>query len=154
MNRATFIAPALVCLLIGVLIYSLARPAPAWFMPVALHAPLQVGEDWRVLAGSAPTFLHVVAFSLLTAIGRRGHLATALSCVGWTCVNLLFELGQHPAASQVLTRHIPSGFDRFWLLDRVRPYFEQGGFDPNDLCAAVLGGAFAYAITFLLRRRR
>jgi hypothetical protein len=44
MNRATFIAPALLCLLIGVLIYSLARPTPAWFMPVALHAPLQVGE--------------------------------------------------------------------------------------------------------------
>lgn len=139
---------ALVCLLVGALIYVLARPTPAWFLPVALHTPQEVGNNWQFLVGSAPTFLHVVAFSLLTAIVQGGgRMTAALSCVGWTSVNLLFELGQHPLASQVLTRHIPIGLDQFWLLDRVRPFFERGSFDPNDLCAALLGGAFAYVIS-------
>jgi len=143
---------ALLCLLVGVLIYAVARPTPAWFVPVALHWPLQFGSGWPTAVGSAPTFLHVVAFSLLTAIVRGGgRTATALSCLGWTCTNLLFELGQHPVASQVLTRHIPTGLDRLWLLDQLRPLFERGDFDPNDLCAAVLGGAFAYWLAHLLQ---
>jgi hypothetical protein len=150
-ERARFVA-VLLCLLVGVLIYAVARPTPAWFLPAALHRPLQFGSGWQIAVGSAPTFLHVVAFSLLTAIVQSGgHKATALCCVGWTCTNLLFELGQHPVASEVLTRHIPTGLDRLWLLGQLRPFFERGHFDPNDLCATVLGGAVAYWLAHQLQ---
>jgi hypothetical protein len=112
----------------GVLVYSLERPAGSVpFLPAALS--LHGGQVWLppALSGPLPTFLHTLAFTLITAAflapTRRAGLA---ACAAWAAVNIAFEASQHTAFRD---------FTGFGM---------QGRFDPLDLLAALLGAAAAY----------
>jgi hypothetical protein len=135
--RVTAIAVA--ALAVGVAIYVLDRPpGSAYLLPRG--ATLFSGTAlWFGGAGDwIPAFLHVFAFSLLSAaLLRASRAAAASACVAWWAIDSLFELGQHPAISP----HLGAA------------YFVRGSFDPADLLATALGAVFAYATLILIRRR-
>lgn len=114
-------------LALGVLVYALDRPAGSVaFLPVGMAYD---SGFLGPLAGPLPTFLHVLAFSLMTVAfldpTRRARLA---ACGAWAGINWLFEAAQHPAFMEITGTGMP------------------GVFDPLDLLAALLGAAAAFGV--------
>lgn len=136
---------AVVCLLLGSLVYLLVRAEPVWFVPLALHRPLALPQWLYTIAGSLPAAVHVIALSLATAAllrPRSASVALAIGCA-WALINIAFEVGQHPDLSPRLVAALPAQFDELWLLDPLRRYFTEGSFDFLDIFAAVAGAVGA-----------
>ncbi|MBE9556864.1 MAG: hypothetical protein IMF08_08405 [Proteobacteria bacterium] len=111
----------------GVLVYALDRPAGSVaFLPAGMAYD---SGFLGPLAGPLPTFLHALAFALITAAflepTRRARLAV---CGIWVAINWLFEAAQHPAFMEITGIGMP------------------GAFDPLDLLAAPAGAAVALLI--------
>lgn len=152
MNASTFRLPALagIALLLGAAVYVLDRPpGSAWFLPAAwsLAGP---AHPFGVIAGQLPEFLHVFAFSLLTAaVLPATRRAAWASCAAWWLIDSLFEIGQHPTISPILTA-MTSGLKGIPLLEKTPAYFARGVFDPLDLLAIALGAlAAGFCIQFI-----
>lgn len=145
MHASTYRLLALVglALLAGVAVYAFDRPpGSAWFLPAAWSLGGSA-HPLGVVTGQLPEFLHVFAFSLLTAMllpaTRRAAWA---SCVAWWLIDSLFELGQHPKLSPILAA-ATSGLRDIPLLGNTSAYFARGVFDPLDLLAIALGALAA-----------
>jgi len=159
MFRSHYFNPArlylgLAALALGVLVYALDRPAArTYFLPDDLDLPAQLHGSFGALGQHLPTFLHVLAFCLLTAallrVGRRGALAIS---AGWLLVDGAFEIGQHPAVAPTLARWTPAWFDRVPVLDNTAGYFLAGRFDPLDLASIAAGAALALPLILVTRR--
>lgn len=135
---------AAIALLMGVAYYWLARiESSAAFLTLLPSPPLTLEPAFfaRYL-GWLPTFVHVLAFSLLTwlALGRRDGL---LACTLWGVTNATFELGQ--ALSVGLIQHLPEFLN-------LRDYLIHGVFDPFDLAACAIGAWVAWIMTQNSRR--
>ena len=134
-------ALGIVWLTLGFAFYVIARPPTALailsqFPQFRASVP---AELVRVL-GPVPTFIHVVAFSLLTAsLGRRDRRRRLLACGGWAVIEITFEFSQHPAFGCALLQHgaLVSS------IPYLRSYLIGGTFDYADVVAAVIGAAFA-----------
>lgn len=115
-------------LAIGMLVYSLERPADSvLFLPAALS--LFDGQTHLppLLGGPLPSFLHGMAFSLMTAaLLGPGPRKAALACAFWVAINILFEVSQHTAIAKF------SGVGM------------AGTFDPLDILAVLLGALAAF----------
>lgn len=102
----------------GALVYSLDRPADSLlFLPAILS--LHDGQAYLTpaLGGPLPTFLHTMAFSLMTAALMAPTLRARLAACGvWVAVNWLFETAQHPALLEITGIGMPGAFD---LLDML-----------------------------------
>lgn len=135
--RVTAIAVA--ALAVGVAVYVLDRPPGSAYLLPRSATLFPGAPSWFGSAGAwLPAFLHVFAFSLLTAaLLRASRSNAACACVAWWAIDSLFELGQHPAVSP----HLGAA------------YFVRGSFDPADLLATALGALCAYATLILIRRR-
>jgi hypothetical protein len=100
------------------------------------------------LGYSLPTFIHVFAFSLLTAgliaESKRGYAA---ACFFWFAVNVLFEFGQR--FDNYVVQVIPGWFAEIPFLQNTSGYFLKGRFDYLDLFSITLGALTAYF--FLLK---
>ncbi|MFQ5990676.1 MAG: PQQ-dependent sugar dehydrogenase, partial [Candidatus Methylomirabilales bacterium] len=137
----------LAVLLLGTLVYVLDRPPERAFVPNAFslfeNTPFVFGR----LGQSLPTFAHVFAFSLLTAVllggGKRKTIAI---CLGWMATEAAFELGQHPALAHGLVALIPSWFEQVLILEKTDSYFLRGTFDPADIVTIALGALAAYVV--------
>lgn len=110
---------------LGVAVYALDRPAGSVaFLPAGLMFD---GGFLGPFAGPLPTFIHAMAFSLMTVAllspTRRARLA---ACGIWVAANWLFEAAQHPAFTKMTGIGMP------------------GAFDPLDMVAAPLGAAIAF----------
>ena len=83
---------------------------------------------------SIPSFLHVYAFILLTAVlFEDKHKAIIYSCLFWLLVELFFELGQHPLFAQNIAHTFSEFFNHSeWSL-LVGNYFLNGRFDSVDI---------------------
>lgn len=122
---ARLFALGLGALALGVLVYALDRPAGSVaFLPVGMAYD---SGFLGPLAGPLPTFLHALAFSLMTVAfldpTQRVRLA---ACGAWAGINWLFEAAQHPAFKEITGVGMP------------------GAFDPLDLLAAPLGAMAAF----------
>ena len=119
-------------LAMGALVYSLERPADSvLFLPAALS--LHDGQTYLppLLGGPLPSFLHSLAFSLMTAaMLGPGPRNAALACAAWAAINTLFEFSQYP------------------LFANLTGVGMAGIFDPLDLMAALLGALAAFGITW------
>ena len=140
---------------LGVLLYILDRPAGhTYFLPEALSLFSTTPRVFGALGNQLPTFLHALAFCLITSgilgCGRRGALFV---CLFWLSVDAAFEIGQYPSLAGEITTLIPDWFAAVPLLDNTESYFTQGRFDPADLASILLGAVCAYfLIRFLVAR--
>lgn len=152
-KRAFLLVAAAIMLIIGMAVYVLDREAgtvyflsPFWSLD---HSTSLFGP----LGGQLPEFVHVYAFSLLTAItftiSRRVVLS---SCCFWWLLDSLFELGQHPVISPHIASRIPQWFSHVPFLENSASYFMYGTYDPWDLLAILLGGLAAYGTLVLIHQ--
>lgn len=139
-------------LIFGLVFYMTARSSDQLYIigscvnPVvfssAFHGPLAIFAD------SFPAFIHVFAFSLLTAallpISRRGAF---IICGSWCLVNCLFELGQR--YKELSSSVVPNFFQDIPLFGLTQSFFKRGTFDLFDIAAFTLGATFAFL--FLLQ---
>lgn len=139
-------AIAAAALLLGLVVYLSDRPSAS-----ALLIPRFEAFGDRQLFGVVgqwlPSFLHPLAFSLLTAAALPSQTAPRYGvCMVWGLVNLGFEVGQHAATKGLLASALLEVFGRApparWLAD----YFLNGTFDIGDVIAAVLGALAAAAL--------
>lgn len=126
-RTAVLLASGIAALCAGVAVYALDRPpASVGFLPHGLAAGSGM---FGALSGPLPTFVHSMAFALITAaLLAPTRRAALLACAAWAAINIVFEVSQHP---------IFRDFAGFGL---------RGSYDPFDLLAAVLGAAAAYLL--------
>jgi hypothetical protein len=144
-------ATAFGALAAGALLYAVARPHAAAFLPAGWHHPASAGTLLLLAAGligAAPTFLHALAMSLLIAVatqavtprGRGGCCAAV--CAG----EFAFEVAQHFAVAAVLLRTVMSSPPAAGIDGALRSYLTHGTFDPLDLLAAGVGCMTAFIL--------
>jgi hypothetical protein len=141
---------ALFALGFGVLIYLTDRSATH-----ALLIPA-VGQLASVqIAGAAgqwlPSFLHVFAFSLLTAsVLPLGGVGTFRACLTWWSIVCAFEFAQLPIVAALVAEEINSTLGVNQLSRGLAACFLHGTFDVADLLAATAGAFAAAAVIALL----
>lgn len=119
----------------GGLVYALDRPAGS----IELLPPALVHDSGLLgpLAGSLPSFLHAMSFSLMTAALLAPTLRMrAGACGAWLALNWMFEIAQASA----FRRTVGIGM--------------AGTFDPQDMLAALLGSACAFLLLQATASRR
>lgn len=140
----------------GVLVYLLDRPSgSAYFLPPGWSFFTSTHGIFGGLGGVLPDSAHVYAFSLLTAValGAAPRTVTASSFLWWA-IDMLFELGQHPAISPHVVAATPGWFNGIPFLENTAAYFARGTFDPADLVAVSLGAFAAWMTLVCLRQRQ
>jgi hypothetical protein len=142
-------------LFLGVLFYYFFRGAEHTYFLKFLgtnqyYKEIGSGLFFRI-GNSFPTFIHVFAFSLMTASlvasHKRGYVAV---CLFWFTVNVIFELGQK--FNSWVVQSIPDWFSEIFILDTTKNYFLHGHFDYLDLLSIALGALAAYI--FLLKTKK
>jgi hypothetical protein len=92
---------------------------------------------------SLPSFVHVFAFTLITASfiadQKKGYL---IVCLTWFAIDVSFEVSQ--GLDNILIPIIPKWFSHIFLLENTRNYFVYGRFDYLDLFSIVVGSVAAY----------
>ncbi|MCG7941223.1 MAG: hypothetical protein N0C88_20575 [Candidatus Thiodiazotropha lotti] len=125
-------------LFLGVLYYWLFR-APDGVLFLAYlpeRTPITDDSMLQSLIGWLPTFIHVFAFSIVTALVLGVHYA-CFSCCLWGSVNAVFEAGQ--ALPDSILDHLPE-------LLNLQDYLKTGTFSLMDLAACLLGAAGAWLL--------
>ena len=143
----THVSLASAILVLGTLVYVLDRPAQSAPLFSVISLSAQAAPVFGAVGQSFPTFAHVFAFSLLTAVllgsSRR---AAYRACMGWFTVDTAFELGQHAAIATTLADLIPTSLADTPILIHTRNYFVSGTFDPHDLFSIAVGALSAYLV--------
>jgi len=127
-------------LLIGALVYLTARPRmTSAFFPEAIRIAALMPHWLRSLLGPVPTFVHVLAFSMMSAafVGRT-YMRQLLLCAGWAAIEVVFELAQYPPVRDRLLRARPLAAMPF-----ISSYLTGGTFDYADILTAILGASLA-----------
>ncbi|QYZ67156.1 MAG: hypothetical protein OI74_04285 [Gammaproteobacteria bacterium (ex Lamellibrachia satsuma)] len=138
-------AVALGLLLLGGLVYLACRNSSSVYFLAGIF-PEAIGYSMPAAAvcSSVPSFIHIYAFILLTAVVLNPSRAgLALICLCWIAIELFFEFGQHPFFAQYLTEKIPAWFENFPFLEVADTYFLTGTFDPLDVLFILFGTAAA-----------
>ena len=137
-SNAVIAACALLALAAGVLVYWSDRdPARSTLIPAAAMLAGSVG--FGVLGQWLPSFVHSLAFGLLTAVALPPRfMPRAAACASWAVLNIAFESGQHPRVAAAWRTRFGDG----WL----GAYFERGTFDVGDIVAALLGAVVAIGV--------
>ena len=135
-------------LALGVIVYILDRPAEhVYFLPQALSMYERIPSVFGRVGYHLPTFLHVMAFSLMLAsvigCGKQGGL---IVCIIWMVINSAFEIGQHQDIAPGIVELLPEWFSYVPILDNTASYFIHGVFDPYDLLSIAAGALVAYVI--------
>ena len=145
-SRIIQAAPASIALLVGIILYLLDRQTDSVYF---MAHWMVLGENSRPVFGAIgnhlPTFIHVYAFILLTAIFVTQSRAYALPiCIFWFIIDSLFEIAQVSTIAQWIARHVPNWFDVIPFLDNASDYFRAGTFDILDILSIAAGTLAAY----------
>jgi hypothetical protein len=143
---------ALLCLLVGILVYVLDRnPQSTYFLPEAFSLANGDGSVFGPLGNQLPDFLHLYAFILLSCALLQPRRAAILGItLVWLLIEVGFELGQHPAAAVHIVSVIPAWFSHIPVLENTAAYFTHGRFDPLDLIAMLLAAIAGYLTVRLM----
>ena len=142
-------ATGVLLLFAGITFYSACRSTPPVFLYFfsVVHVHTVHGCLDNVYLGSVPSFVHAAGMSLITcAILRPTRSAAVIACAQWTWINLLWELLDKQSIARL-------GNLFFILSPGVSHAPLRATFDINDVAAAVMGSAFAFAITMCLQGR-
>ena len=132
----------------GVVFYLLSRTDTPVFlsffgfdMVPVLPAAMINGAGWL------PTFVHVVAFTLITAAWLPARpLAWAFAAVIWAVVNFAFEVIQMSSLRPVLENDS-------LVASAVTGFAESGTFDWLDIVAAMAGAVLGFCLCAVIARR-
>ena len=143
-------------LAIGAMIYLTDRPATSVYFIRVLFRNLSfyrgAPSHFGTLGYNLPAFIHVFAFSLLSAgVMRSAYRHKALICLFWFLVDTLFELGQK--FPDLAIRWIPDWFNRIPFLENTSNYFRYGTFDLWDIVTYGAGALAAYVCLMVLEKR-
>lgn len=146
----------LLLLLFGLLFYLAVRSNGSIYGWSVLTQPnFSLSGDWLKWTGSLPSFLHVIAMTLMTyAVLGVGKSRVLLATSSWIIVDSLFEIAQYHALSSRLILWIPDWFQTIPVLDNLRPHLQRGTFDPIDLLAIVCGGVSAWYVIKVIESKR
>ena len=137
---------AAILLATGVLVYALDRGPAVYFLsgwPSALPATQFPGP----LGSHLPTFLHTLAFILITAAILRPWPRLLLPiCATWFGIECLFELGQMAPFDGLIAALVPAWFDGVPVLEVTSDYFIRGTYDALDVVSIALGAIVAYPL--------
>jgi hypothetical protein len=147
----------LILLVLGTLFYYFFRSAEHTYFLKFLdsnpHLNNLLPSLFVSFGNSIPTFIHVFAFTLMTAgliaKNKRGYL---IVCLIWFTIDVLFEIGQ--GLDKLLVPIIPNFFSDVFLLENTRNYFVHGRFDYLDLFSIVVGSVAAYFFLIKTRKKR
>ena len=131
----------------GVLYYALARqPEHVYFLPLWFPHP-DFSLDWlSPLGDHLPTFIHVYAFILLTALVASPSTARIIPiCSAWFILDSLLECAQLDPIARWIALHTPHWFYGIPFLENTANYFLHGTFDVLDLLSIAAGTIAAYA---------
>lgn len=144
-------------LLLGVLFYYLFRSAEHTYFLKFLgnnhHLKDFLHPLFAIIGNSLPTFIHVFAFTLMTAsIVTKQKSGYVTVCLAWFSVDVLFEIGQ--GLDEMIIQIIPDWFSNFLFLENTRSYFLKGRFDYFDLLSIALGSLIAYNVLLKTREMK
>ena len=146
---------AMLALSCGAAIYLLDREITVALVPDSLADLTLAVPLFGNLGYQLPSFFHVYAFILLTALclpRGRNHLFTV--CATWLAIECLFEFGQYPGLQGAIAEWIFSHSGDLALLKMSGHYFLNGTFDTRDLLAAALGAVAAWLTIYGSSRER
>lgn len=105
-----------------------------------------------MLGDHLPSFVHVFAFSLLTAgVAGLNRVNLFLVCLFWFMADTLFEAGQ--AFPQKASALCPEWFKSVPYLENTGPFFKNGTFDMWDIVSFAAGAYCAWVLLKVLKER-
>ncbi len=148
MNKSQLFT-GLAALAVGGIFYVFYRqPEAVYLMPsdASLYesTPQREGVFWN----SFPSFLHTLAFILITtgALNITNKVWGLIVCLFWLVIDILLEFGQNGNYNSAIIELIPDWFSKVPVLEVIEPYFLYGEFEISDILASALGAIFAYFI--------
>jgi len=149
------LAIAIGALGVGVLVYVFDRqPEFIYFLPGEFSLNGQFDSLFGILGNYLPTFLHVYAFILLTAVVAVPAITKLMPvCLAWFCLDSLFEIAQIDQIANWVATHTLAWFTGIPFLENTANYFLMGTFDVSDLLSIAAGTIAAYFTFSLLTRR-
>jgi len=140
---------AILLLAFGVLVYVLDRGGAVYFLSTWTAARAEP-DVFGPLGDHLPTFVHTLAFILITAaILRPWPRQLPTICATWFVIECLFELGQIAPFDSQLAAAVPAWFDGIPVLEITTDYFIRGTYDPLDILAIGLGAVIAYPLAHI-----
>lgn len=140
---------ATILLAAGVLVYALDRGGGVYFLSFWTSAAPPTGSPGS-LGNHLPTFLHTLAFILITAAVLRPWPKLLLPvCATWFGIECLFELGQMATSNGHVAVVLPAWFEGMPVLEITSAYFIRGTFDALDVVSIALGAIIAYPLVRL-----
>lgn len=140
---------AILLLAIGVLVYALDRGGAVYFLS-GWTAALVESDLFGPLGNHLPTFLHTLAFILITAaILRPWPRQLPAICASWFVIECLFELGQIAPLDARVAAAVPAWFEGIPVFEITTDYFIRGTYDPLDILSIGLGAVVAYPLVHL-----
>ena len=137
---------AAILLAVGILVYAFDRGGTVYFLSGWTSA-LPRTEFLGPLGNHLPTFLHTLAFILITAaILRPWPQFLVPICATWFGIECLFELGQMTPFDGHIAALLPSWLEGVPVLEIAPDYFMRGTFDALDVVSIALGATIAYPV--------
>ena len=137
---------AAILLATGILVYAFDRGGTVYFLSAWTSAPPPTVFSGP-LGNHLPTFLHTLAFILITAAILRPWPRLLLPiCATWFGIECLFELGQMAPYDGHIAAILPLWFEGVPVLQNTSGYFIRGTYDALDVVSIALGAIIAYPL--------
>lgn len=155
MNRQVFmLVISIGALSLGVMFYALERRHDYVYFLSWFAQPYDLSPGfWGGIGESLPSFVHVYAFILLTAVVTAPPVTRLiLLCLAWFSLDTLLEIAQIHSIAIWIARHTPAWFSGIPFLENTTWYFLSGTFDIRDLLSIGVGTLAAYLTVYMTHR--
>lgn len=144
--RIQLFAQGSIMLVLGMFYYIFLRESGAIYgLPTSNFIGSSMPPQGQTILLSLPSFLHVIAFILMTyAITGPGKFSLLAVTAGWFAVESLFELAQYRLYARWIIEHVPGWFSGVPVLENLRMHFMFSTFDTADLAAIGVGSVLAW----------
>ena len=154
-RQGNMLAIAIGALSVGVLLYLLDRQhTHVYFIPNWLPQHNFGSGFFGNIGNYLPTFIHVYAFILLTAVIAARPITKLVSvCLAWFIIDSLLEVAQLDSIAEWIAAHTPHSFSGIPFLENTAGYFLSGTFDKFDILSIAAGSIAAYLTAYQSQAR-